>query len=151
MKKNTGLIVALLCLISFNLKAQILEIYSNNKAQEYLGCLNCPSENKNSVWNSYGVYGNEYNKKSIWNKYGVYGDEKSNFSPWNQHAEKPPIIKKEGEFYGYFTLNEIMGQRVEVKLTRMLYDYYIDVKEDPTKWTDIEQQLTNKEQEQKSK
>ncbi|MGG5507815.1 MULTISPECIES: hypothetical protein [unclassified Myroides] len=141
MKNKTNLLAVLLCLISFNLKAQILEIYSNTSAQEYLGCLNCPSENKNSVWNSHGIYGNEYNKKSIWNKYGIYGDDTSNYSPWNQHAEKPPIIKKEGEFHGYFTLNEIMGQRVEVKLTRMLYDYYIDLKEDPTNWLEIEEQL----------
>ncbi len=141
MRKKINGLVALFCLVSFHLKAQTLEIYSNNKAQEYLGCLNCPSENKNSVWNSSGIYGNEYNKKSIWNKYGIYGDDKSNFSPWNAHAEKPPLIKKEGVFYGYFTLNEVIGQRVEVKLTRMLYDYYLDIKEDPSKWTEIEEKL----------
>ena len=144
MRKKINLIVALLCLVSLNMKAQILEIYSNTSKQEYLGCLNCPSENKNSVWNSAGTFGNEYNKKSIWNKYGVYGDDTSNFSPWNQHAEKPPIIKKAGEFYGYFTLNEIIGQRVEVKLTRMLFDYYSELKEDPTKWIELEEQLKKK-------
>ncbi|WP_413513222.1 hypothetical protein [Myroides odoratus] len=141
MRKNAPVLVVLFCLISFSLQAQILEIYSNDKVPEYLGCLNCPSENKNSVWNSSGIYGNEYNKKSIWNKYGLYGDDTSNLSPWNAHAEKPPIIKKEGQFHGYFTLNEVLGQRVEVKLTRMLYDYYLEIKEDPTKWIEIEKQL----------
>ncbi|MEK6451059.1 MULTISPECIES: hypothetical protein [Myroides] len=125
--------------------AQKLEIYTNDDKEEYLGCLNCDAKDSKSIWNNMGAYGNLYNKKSIWNKYGVYGDNTSNLSPWNPHAEKPPIIKKDGKKYGYFTLNKFVGQRVEISLTKMLYDYYMDIREDVTKWSKNASEITTNE------
>ncbi|KZE77186.1 hypothetical protein AV926_14750 [Myroides marinus] len=122
-------------LFSANTFAQKLELYTNDGKEEYLGCLNCDAKDVNSIWNSYGNYGNLYSQKSIWNKYGIFGDQTSSYSPWNIHADNPPIVKKDGVMYGYFTTNKhFVGKRVEVELTKMLFDYYLDIKEDPSKW-----------------
>lgn len=122
-------------LFSANTFAQKLELYTNDGKEEYLGCLNCDAKDANSIWNSYGNYGNLYSQKSIWNKYGIFGDQTSSYSPWNIHADTPPIVKKDGVMYGYFTTNKhFIGKRVEVELTKMLFDYYLDIKEDPSKW-----------------
>lgn len=122
-------------LFSIGSYAQKLELYTNDGKEEYLGCLNCDAKDANSIWNSYGNYGNLYSQKSIWNKYGIFGDQTSSYSPWNIHADNPPIVKKDGTMYGYFTTNKhFVGKRVEVELTKMLFDYYLDIKEDPSKW-----------------
>lgn len=138
---NKLYLTLLLFCFSFMAKAQKLELYTNEETPQYLGCLTCPAADNNSVWNHHGTYGNLHNKKSIWNKYGNYGDEKSNFSPWNPYGEKPPIIKKDGQNYGYLTLNKFKGERVEIGLTRMLYDYYLDIREDVPKWSDSAAQI----------
>ncbi|WP_267740602.1 hypothetical protein [Myroides injenensis] len=127
--------------------AQVLEIYSNDGKESYIGCLTCPASDNKSIWNHHGTYGNLYSKNSIWNKYGIYGDKESNFSPWNIDAEKPPIIKKDGKVYGYFTLNKFIGERVEINLTKMLYDYYMDIREDVSKWADSPEKLKPKKEE----
>lgn len=145
MKKNWLLSLFLVFFAISIVKAQVLELYSNDDKNEYLGCLTCSSSDSKSVWNHHGTYGNLYNKKSIWNKYGTYGDNTSNFSPWNPHAENPPIIKKDGEIYGYFTLNKFIGERVEIGLTRMIYDYYIDIREDVSKWSESVSKLNDQE------
>jgi len=127
--------ILFLILFSTNTFAQKLELYTNDGKEEYLGCLNCDAKDANSIWNSYGNYGNLYSQKSIWNKYGIFGDQTSSYSPWNIHADNPPIVKKDGVMYGYFTTNKhFVGKRVEVELTKMLFDYYLDIKEDPSKW-----------------
>ncbi|MCC9043348.1 hypothetical protein LNQ81_11770 [Myroides sp. M-43] len=123
-------------LFTVNTFAQKLELYTNDGKEEYLGCLTCDAKDSKSIWNSYGTYGNLYNPKSIWNRYGIYGDQTSSFSPWNIHADNPPIVKKDGVLYGYFTMNKhFVGKRVETELTKMLFEYYLDIKEDPSKWS----------------
>jgi hypothetical protein len=150
MKRNRLLSLCLILLTIGTAKAQVLELYSNDSKNEYLGCLTCTASDSKSVWNHHGTYGNLYNKKSIWNKYGIYGDNTSNFSPWNPHAENPPIIKKDGEVYGYFTLNKFIGERVEIGLTRMIYDYYMDIREDVSKWSESVSKLNSEEDTAKS-
>lgn len=132
-------------LVSFYSQAQKLELYTNEENPQYLGCLTCPASEQNSLWNHHGTYGNLYNKKSIWNKYGIYGDEKSNFSPWNPYAEKPPIIKKDGVVFGFLTLNKFSEGRVEIGLTKMLYEYYLDIRDDVPKWSDSAAKMSTKE------
>ena len=135
----------LLFFFALGVNAQKLELYTNEENPQYLGCLTCPASEQNSLWNHHGTYGNLYNKKSIWNKYGIYGDEKSNFSPWNPYGEKPPIIKRDGQTYGYLTLNKFSGDRVEIGLTKMLYEYYLDIRDDVPKWSDSAAKMSNKE------
>lgn len=138
--------ILFLILFSTNTFAQKLELYTNDGKETYLGCLSCDAKDTNSIWNMYGTYGNQYNQKSIWNKYGIYGDQTSSQSPWNIHADNPPIVKKDGAFYGYFSMNKhFIGKRVEVELTKMLFEYYLDVKEDPSKWTKATEVIKAKE------
>ncbi len=138
--------ILFLILLSVGTYAQKLELYTNDGKEEYLGCLSCDAKEANSIWNTYGTYGNLYSQKSIWNKYGIYGDQTSSYSPWNIHADKPPIVKKDGIIYGYFSTNKhFVGKRVEVELTKMLYEYYLDLKEDPSKWTKAKEVVKAKE------
>lgn len=145
MEKRFTLILFFI-LFSANTFAQKLELYTNDGKEEYLGCLSCDAKEVNSIWSTYGTYGNIYSQKSIWNKYGIYGDQTSRYSPWNIHADNPPIVKKDGVVYGYFSMNKhFVGKRVEVELTKMLFEYYLDVKEDPSKWTKAKEIVKVKE------
>lgn len=122
-------------LFSIILSAQTLHIYGGSDQDEYLGCLNCDSYDKNSIWNSYGTYGNSYNTKSIWNSYGTYGNEYSSYSPWNNYASNPPIVvDKNGNFYGYLTVNSYKSQRANSSLASLLYEYHELIKKDVSGW-----------------
>lgn len=122
-------------LFSIILSAQTLHIYGGSSHDEYLGCLNCDSYDKNSIWNNYGTYGNSYNTKSIWNSYGTYGNEYSSYSPWNNYASNPPIVvDKNGNFYGYLTVNSYKSQRANSSLASLLYEYHELIKKDVSGW-----------------
>ncbi len=118
--------------------AQILHLYGGSNHDEYLGCLNCNSYDKNSIWNEYGAYGNSYYSKSIWNKYGTYGNEYNSNSPWNAYGTNPPIVvDQEGDFYGYFTVNKYKTKRAVFDLALIMYKYYDLIRDDVSKWYDI--------------
>lgn len=70
MKKITFTLLLLFVFQIFTY-SQALHLYGGQNHNEYLGCLNCNSYDKNSIWNEYGAYGNSYNSKSIWNAYGT--------------------------------------------------------------------------------
>lgn len=114
-----------------------LHIYGGQSHDTYLGCLNCSDMDKNSIWNEYGTYGSSYNANSIWNEYGTYGSEYNQYSPWNAYSSNPPVIvDKEGNFYGYFTVNEYKDKRAEFELALTIYKYYDLIREDVSKWYD---------------
>lgn len=116
---------------------QTLHLYGGQNHDEYLGCLNCSNYDKNSIWNEYGTYGSSYNSKSIWNEYGTYGSEYNSNSPWNAYASNPPVVvDKEGNFYGYFTVNEYKDKRADFGLALTIYKYYDLIRDDVSKWYD---------------
>ncbi|ATA90849.1 hypothetical protein CGC56_00860 [Capnocytophaga canimorsus] len=128
-------IIYLLLLITGSISAQTLHIYGGKDHDVYLGCLNCDNYNSDSVWNEYGKYGNSYNSNSIWNEYGNYGGGYSDTSPWNRYANNPPVIvDKQGNFYGYFTINEYKDKRANFDLALYLYEYYDMIRKDVGEW-----------------
>ena len=116
---------------------QTLHLYGGSNHDIYLGCLNCSNFDTNSVWNEYGKYGSSYNTNSIWNEYGTYGSEYNSNSPWNSYASNPPVVvDKQGNFYGYFTINEYKSQRADFSLALTMYEYYDLIRDDVSKWYD---------------
>lgn len=134
--RRTLTIISLLTAIGNNAYSQkALYIYGGQNHDTYLGCLNCSDTDKNSIWNEYGTYGSSYNTNSIWNEYGTYGNEYNQYSPWNAYSSNPPVIvDKEGNFYGYFTVNEYKDKRAEFELALTIYKYYDLIREDVSKW-----------------
>ncbi|GIM59897.1 hypothetical protein [Capnocytophaga canimorsus] len=125
----------LLLFVIGNVSAQTLHIYGGASHDVYLGCLNCDNYNLNSIWNEYGDYGNSYQYNSIWNEYGSYGSEYSDTSPWNKYANHPPVIvDKQGNFYGYFTVNQYNSKRADSDLVLYIYEYYEEIRNNVSKW-----------------
>ncbi len=125
----------LLFLIPFTVVSQTLHLYSGKDNNLYLGCLNCSEFDQNSVWNNYGTYGNKFSQKSIWNEYGTYGSLFSSESPWSEFSTNPPVIvDKEGNFYGYLTVNKFYKKRAEFELALYLYQYHKLIREDLSSW-----------------
>jgi hypothetical protein len=90
-------------------------LFGDKNNEQYLGCLNCSQYALDSIMNEYGTYGNEFSNVSIWNTYGTYGSSYSQYSPWNRFATNPPaIVNQDGNFYGYFTINELFPNRTRV-------------------------------------
>ncbi len=124
-------------LLSSNIFAQTLHLYGGKNHDEYLGCLNCNKFDSNSIWNTYGTYGSKYNSNSIWNTYGKYGSKYNPYSPWNAYSNTPPVVvDKEGNFYGYFTVNSAIAKRAEFGLALAIYEYHEFIMEDVSKWHD---------------
>ncbi len=113
-------------------------LYGGKNHQEFIGCLNCNQFDKNSIWNELGKYGNKLSSKSIWNSYGTFGSEYSSYSPWNKYYTAPPIVvDPQGNFYGYFTLNEHKSKRAEFDLALTVYRYHDLIRDDISKkWYD---------------
>ncbi|PIF46589.1 hypothetical protein CLU96_3627 [Chryseobacterium sp. 52] len=124
-------------LIGCIFQAQTLHLYGGSNQDQYLGCLNCDTFDKNSIWNTYGDYGNVSSSKSIWNSYGNYGSSYSTYSPWSSYASYPPaIVDQEGNFYGYLTLNTFKSDRSELGLAIALYKNYDAIRKDISGWYD---------------
>jgi len=133
--KLLGVLSLLLTVVISN--AQTLQLYGGENHDVYLGCLNCDSYNSNSIWNEYGKYGSSYNSKSIWNEYGTFGSEYNINCPWNEYSSNPPVVvDNEGNFYGYFTVNEYKSKRADFGLALTIYKYYDLIREDVGKWYD---------------
>ena len=132
--KNIILILALFVL-SLNSYSQALHLYGGVNNNQYVGCLNCDIYDTSSIWNTYGDDGSVYSDTSIWNTYGDYGGIYSDYSPWNTYSSNPPVVvDRNGNFYGYFTLNQYAGQRLEDDLTLTLYQYHNSIKDDVNGW-----------------
>jgi len=136
MRKIITLTILLLC---FSLKSysQTLHLYGGKNNDEYLGCLNCDKFNSNSIWNAFGNYGSKFNSNSIWNAYGTYGSKYNQSSPWNANSQTPPVVvDKEGNFYGYFTMNQFINNRAKFDLALTIYEYHEFIMDDVSKWYD---------------
>ena len=130
------LLIIILLLISIPSSGQkTLHIYGGEGHDVYLGCLNCDRYNASSIWNEYGTFGSQYNAKSIWNEYGAYGSGYSSTSPFNSYANYPPVIvDKDGNFYGYFTVNEYKSKRADFKLVNIIYENYTLIRVNVAQW-----------------
>ena len=129
-------VLVLLFLSSFA-QAQTLKIYGSADHDVYLGKLNASKFDSESIWNSFGTYGNHYNSNSIWNSYGTYGSEYSSYSPFNEYASNPPVlVDDDGNFYGYFTINTYKSKRANFDLVNIIYEYYDLIRDDVSKWYD---------------
>lgn len=104
-------------------QAQSLHLYGGPSHKTYLGCLNCSSYDRDSIWNEYGTYGSSYNLNSIWNQYGQYGGSYSLYSPFNEYTLTPPIIvDKNGNSYGYLTANIYKPNRADSEFTNFIVE-----------------------------
>lgn len=122
-------------LIVGTIYSQALFLYGGKNHDVFLGCLNCPSYDSKSIWCAYGDYGSTYGAKSIWTSYGEFGSTYSSYSPWTTYADKPPvIIDKDGNFYGYLTINKAHAQVAKTKLTNTMYEYHDFIRKDVSGW-----------------
>lgn len=134
MKKIIASLLLFLTISTF-LNAQTLHLYGGDNHDVYLGCLNCSEYDSNSIWNEYGTYGSSYNSKSIWNSYGTYGSSYNTDSPWNTYGSNPPVVvDKNGDFYGYFTVNSYKSKRADFDLALTIYENYEDIQNDVSGW-----------------
>ena len=116
---------------------QTLMIFGGDDHDVYLGKLNASEYDSESIWNEYGSYGNSYSSTSIWNEYSSYGSDYGSYSPFNEYATYPPVIvDAQGNFYGYFTVNEYKSKRAEFNLVLIIYKYYKQIREDVSEWYD---------------
>lgn len=129
------LLIILLFIVDAPGISQVLHLYGGQNHDEYLGCLNCSSYDQSSIWNEYGTYGSIYSSKSVWNAYGTYGNKYNSYSPWNAYSTTPPVVvNKQGNFYGYFTVNEYKSKRAEFELALLIYEYHDLIRENVGKW-----------------
>ena len=136
MKKLFVLVLLILCSFA-HAQAQTLKIYGGADHDVYLEKLNASKFDSESIWNSFGTYGNHYNSNSIWNSYGTYGSEYSSYSPFNEYASNPPVlVDDDGNFYGYFTINTYKSKRANFDLVNIIYEYYDLIRDDVSKWYD---------------
>lgn len=113
--------IILLILLAFcqAVHSQQLYIYGGSNHDDFLGSLNSSIYDSNSICNEYGTYGNKY----------------SSYSPWNEYAAEPPVIvDRDGNFYGYFTVNKYKPQRADFNLALIMYKYHDLIREDISKW-----------------
>ncbi len=135
MIKSKIFLITLILFFVLRIQAQELHIFGGKNHDVYLGCLNCSKYDSNSIWDNYGDYGSKYSESSIWNQYGDYGSQYSDYSPWNKYASYPPVIvDMEGNFYGYFTVNQYHSNRADFSLVLLLYKFYDLIREDPSEW-----------------
>lgn len=131
------IVTLLLLLLSSVAFAQTLLIYGGDDNDVFLGELNSSPYSSKSIWNEYGTYGSKYNSLSIWNEYGTYGSEYSSYSPFNETAQNPPVIvDANGNFYGYFTVNEYKSKRANFALVLEIYKYNDLIRDNVGDWGD---------------
>ncbi len=134
--KGFAILLSLTFLASFNLKAQTkLKIYGGKSHDQYLGCLDCATDDLNSVWCIFGDYGSTHSAKSIWNEIGLYGSKSSNYSPFNKKAKYPPLILDDnGKSYGYLTINKSNPNRSSDSIANTICEYRDRIVEDIPKY-----------------
>ncbi len=96
--------------------SQELLLFGGSGHDVFLGCLNCGEYASESICNEYGTYGSEYSVNSIFNEYSMYGNTYSLSSPWNTYSTSdavPVVVDRDGNFYGYFTINTYRHNAVE--------------------------------------
>ncbi len=134
--KGFAILLSLTVLAYFNLKAQTkLKIYGGKNHDQYLGCLDCATDNLKSVWCIFGDYGSTHSDKSIWNEIGIYGSKTSDYSPYNEKAKYPPLILDEsGKSYGYLTINKNNPKRSWDSFVNMISERRDEIVKDIPKY-----------------
>lgn len=108
--------------------AQDLMLYGGPGHKKFLGCLKCNEFSSKSVCNGFGQFGNEFGS-NMWNEFSSpFGNEFSSSSPWNEFStsnDVPVLVDKDGNFYGYFTINDSRSNAVKFSVDlRKIYDRY---------------------------
>lgn len=76
----------------------------------YVGCVTCPVDSPESIFNESGVYGSSAGAASIHNHTGVYGSPASTLSACNESATSSPnIFDQQGCYYGRMTINPLVA------------------------------------------
>jgi hypothetical protein len=91
-------------------------IYGGDGHDQFLGCLVCSEYSSESICNGNATYGNEFSSASMFNEYSSFGNEYSSSSPWNEYSTSksvPIIVDRDGNFYGYFTINDARSDAVK--------------------------------------
>ena len=133
MKSISSLLLVLTPL--FAVSQEALHLYGGQSHNIYLGCINCSAYDDNSIWNEYGDYGSSYSDVSIWNNYSEFGSEYEDYSPWNSYASNPPkLYNRDGDFFGYFTINTYQPERAEFELAFYIYKNHNEIREDVGRW-----------------
>ena len=104
-----------LLILSSPINASELLLYGAPQHDDFLGCLVCNEFSSTSVCNGFGPHGNEFGS-NMWNEFSSpYGNEFSSASPWNEFSSSnsvPVLVDRQGNFYGYFTINYLRGDAV---------------------------------------
>lgn len=104
-----------------------LLLFGGEDHKTFLGCLNCSSLSSSSVCNELGKYGSSLQSDSIWNSLGHFGSSLSRYSPWNSLSNSAPIIvDKDGNSYGYFSVNSLHHDRTRIPWLVAILDYEDD-------------------------
>jgi len=119
MSKHFQMMVAFVVVISAPLIASAqteLLIFGGHGHDQFLGCLLCNEFSSESICNGFGPYGNEFSAKGIFNEFSEFGNEFSPSSPWNEFSlstSVPVVVDRDGNFYGYFTINDTRPDAVK--------------------------------------
>ncbi len=114
--------------VSTNVFAQgDLLIFGGPGHDQFLGCLICNEFSSQSICNGFGPYGNEFSSKGMFNEFAGFGNEFSSSSPWNEFSSStsvPVVVDRDGNFYGYFTINDMRSDAVEFASNlKKIYEY----------------------------
>lgn len=97
--------------------ARKLMLFAGDDHKTYLGCLNCPKTETDSIWNPNGPHGNGFGASdSIWKMF-------SNHNPWSAYVADPPVIVDDsGRYYGKFVASEYALDRTHLPEAVFLLD-----------------------------
>ena len=115
-------------LVSLDVQAADLLLYGGMKHDDFLGCVNCTKDNPDSICNPYSATGG-----TIFDEYTLYGSKGNPHSPWNRWSSStgvPVLVDREGNNYGYFTINN--KRTAPVRFAEKLRKIYEDAKGDLT-------------------
>lgn len=79
----------------------------------FLGKLTPNRFDTESIFNSFGAYGNKFSQVTIFNKFSNYGSQFSQLSPYNKFSQTPPKLFVKGKFVAYLTVNPYIKPRVD--------------------------------------
>jgi len=83
-----------------------LLLYGGEGHREYLGCVTCPEDERDSIFNEFGTYGSFYGSHSVSNPYAPYGSRYTKYGVCNPDASEPPVVvDASGKIRGRLTMN----------------------------------------------
>ena len=94
-------------------------ILAQDSKNTFLGKITGSSD-RQSIFNEYGTYGNEFSGSSIWNEFSEFGNEFNSLSPFNEYSTSPPMIIKSRKIIGYLTTNKSINGGISPNLLKAL-------------------------------